>query len=1530
MPPAVTSLRQTHIDRLQVLLRHPPALPVVALECAQACLDRHLFAWNLSAGLIYLATPFPGVAGNYRYQSLAELLVQRLAQARPTLLVEGYHVVMRRVREVYAPGAPSLAELEPLINQCGAQLLDAFGLRLQAWWREPVSGFTSRWAALSDGLLALLYDAPAPPGMDQADVTRWFPKSLLQARRPTPYWSLHGPVRVHSVHLRRANQLASMAPLLVLTHVADDGSEHQVLFRPASGIHLLQGMEEIGPWLEACDPTLDQWFVQEAQADPFDTLAASYLACQLREMDAIDRTRVRTPLQIMEMLDFITDPGRWFVDRLSPLQQQLHRALPLWLTHADARDSQAYASLLQQWVRVRDQQGAVHFMEGIAPLREFAAERLRACLAREPLARAMAPEDIHVTFDRVIAAAVPVPGGFIAGEVETVTVTLVELALENLAGFPHTARSIKVKDASAPGWLTYERLKACVQEADIGATYPALLRQKLIDDATESSRRRQLFREQWRIQLPMLALTLKIQGREGLSQTGFECLRAAVQATPTERRQMALWPLAFQAGAGATPDIVPGFFIIGPQVRNDGPHLLYQPLFEPALQEYSSLDALFEAIKTSGPLQDSVLTWIAPARQAIYAHGGFREPHIRHFLPTDEFTVYEKPAPAQLDKTLIDGDPADAVFTALVRSMVALADRQTVSNTEQRWARLKQAGWLLLGTLLPYLRGPLMLGGWLLQVVDSVQQDVDGLAREEGQTRSAALLDLLVNLMAVLAHQAAPQDPRHPLPLEHPTFAPLAKATSRLRVPVRIPTPQGFTVPAGWANARDVLTPLLQARINALSLMTYSKPWPTALENAERSGPWQGLRRVTGTTAPQWQVLVRGQQFRVLLDQERARVVSADGHTLGPWLKHQGRGHWDFDLQLRLRGGADRPLSGPSQAPGEVSRQAEYAQAVAQRERASRVMEAMRRLTQVPSESLDAQRRQRAQDNYVQAMRDKLTHAVEEQQALKRLRAIKPRPRYEEDLCDVLETIILTTQLLDTQMRAQMTTINARIRPLLDSLSHESAEEADADINRQAHAQLRQGMRELATVHEQAIRWRVLEERYLKELTEVPRFGRDRSRALTTGLHARPSVLDLQALQLTTLWGIAIDVDGPPLDDDFFADMGETINRARWASRSLADLDQMQATTAERMELLESLDHIYTQTDDQLEFWRAMEPDKFDLDYLQKLQELLAALHQQVERHLGELLEPEPMPGASTWVRDSGQPRKKIIRTRNRDLFVARMSPPTERQQVEIAEVGGTDGSPVGSFTQAEDGVWDLARVSPRRPDPELGKLMSKAQYLLGEVDKAITHVERMEHRANAPASLQDLLEAQARSRQWLADDIHRKLSSLESARLAAVQQANARALESQLRAAATRLQAAGLQARVRATRSRPMNQDDVAFLHEQCEVRVVRQGRRVALRGRGNDYLQVYAVVDRRTDKPLCFAHFHYERSQGPDDHFTAAHLKTLEQERLGRQAQSEFEAQAFTRMRLGQTGRVQQTLEIHRAQISLSQARRLFFSVD
>ncbi|KGE67503.1 MULTISPECIES: hypothetical protein [Pseudomonas] len=1502
-----TSLRQVHIDKVQALFSEAPSLNDVATDSAQAYLDLHFAGRNYLAARLYVVAP----TGPYR--SLADKVLERLAAASPTLLVAQYHQVMQRVREIYVPGGPSLDDIELLINHCGTELLRLYAQRLQAWWREAVPVNMTRWGYLSDELLELLYDATPPAGMTQARFDAVFPRSTLHARRPNRMWSAHSlALKVQTVHVR---QPAQMLPLLLFSQPNVAGLW---LFDPATGVQALDNLDALQVLLPGYTH-LTQWFTADAQGDPFDALAASYLQRQLLDIASLNPKVPRPLAEYQQLLGMITDSHRWFVPPVSERQQYWLDKLPLWLAHADADACIAYAQLLQALVLDRRQHGTANFLEDIPTLQGYANEHLQTCLRKLPKAATLTPEDVSLTFEQVIAAAVPVPGGFTAGEVHRIDVSLTELALENLAGFPYTVKAIH------PAWLSYESLKACVTQVDVGQAYPALLKKHLIDDSTEVARRGLRFSQQLRIQLPMQALEWQLKGEHGLSREGFRRLRAALQATAAERKVagqgMALWPLAFKATATSTADTVTNMFIIGPQQGEAGCHLLYRPLFEPPLLEFATLDALFEAIKLPGAVQESVLTWIPSRRQAVYANGGFREPHVRHFLVGDEFTRFEKPAPAQLSKTVAEADPAQQLFAATAQALVTLADRQSVSNAEQRWAGLKQLGWLLFGTLQPLLSGPLMLAGWLVQLLDSAEQDIIALQGTDQQARNAALLDMLVNLMVIVAHQAAPHDVQRHLELEHPVFAPKVEPPAVL--PTKIAAPAQFIAPASWANSRNTLTPQLQARLQALSLKSFPKPWPQALPGAEPSGPRQGLLRVQ----QQWQALVRGQQFRVRMEQDRVRVVSADGQRLGPWLKSVGRGQWDVDLQLRLSGGADTGGDAPLDWR-QVENQ--YRQAITERGRAFNTMELARTLAEKAQGEGNEPQQARLLSSYYKATETMARKALTEWHYLRQLRSLKPLPRYETTECDALESIINALTLLDIQLNKRAKQTGARMLPLLERAEH--------DRDMQAHTELNQLTRELVAIYDSQIDWRTQEDRCLDALRKVPRLGRDRANALieetqllmdraqrsqAKPIPARPSLLALKSQQVRMLWTLATDVPAGQVEDEVASAISHTFTRTRWACSSFVERSQVLASNTEQIELLDSLDNVFAQTDDQIEFWRAVEPDRFSLPDLEKLQQLLAGLHRQVEDDLQALL--QPAPGAEPAPKVSAPPapgrRKKIIRTRNRDLFVVQ----TETADTTTAQVNDDTGAVIGTFTVADDGVWEPA-PAPSRPDPELGALVKTANTLLQDVDKAIASVEALAKRTHSPASLQDLLDAEARRRLWTANKIREKLNDDSRIRLAAPQQDKARTAEAALRTAVARLEAKGLAVRISATRNKVLNQDDVAFLHAQNQVRIVRKGPRVALIGRKNDFLQEYAVNDARTGKAMAYAHFHYTSSRDVDDNFSAAHLKTPDQARLGRMAQARVETQAFERMRSGQGGRAVQPLEIHRSEIQRRLALRLF----
>lgn len=143
----------------------------------------------------------------------------------------------------------------------------------------------------------------------------------------------------------------------------------------------------------------------------------------------------------------------------------------------------------------------------------------------------------------------------------------------------------------------------------------------------------------------------------------------------------------------ALPDIVGNMFIIEPANVEYGPHVLYRPFYSPSLLEFSTRDALLDAIVEPSPLQTSVLTWLSDIARPIYDNGGFKEPHYLRFGLGSEFAPIERPGPARLATNgsdellqfLQNGQLMQYLFGCNARALVEQANTDSVSNTESRW-----------------------------------------------------------------------------------------------------------------------------------------------------------------------------------------------------------------------------------------------------------------------------------------------------------------------------------------------------------------------------------------------------------------------------------------------------------------------------------------------------------------------------------------------------------------------------------------------------------------------------------------------------------------------------------------------------------------------------------------------------------------------------------------------------------------------------------------------------------------------------
>lgn len=121
---------------------------------------------------------------------------------------------------------------------------------------------------------------------------------------------------------------------------------------------------------------------------------------------------------------------------------------------------------------------------------------------------------------------------------------------------------------------------------------------------------------------------------------------------------------------------------------------------------------------------------------------------------------------------------------------------------------------------------------------------------------------------------------------------------------------------------------------------------------------------------------------------------------------------------------------------------------------------------------------------------------------------------------------------------------------------------------------------------------------------------------------------------------------------------------------------------------------------------------------------------------------------------------------------------------------------------------------------------------------------------------------------------------------------------------------------RVEMIKLQPPTAARIEWLRSKNVVDIVRNGERKRLKGPGKDYLQEYEILDRKTRKPLWYAHLHYAGPTGPVDSFTAAHLKTRDQRLL----KGRFDWRATTSNH--------ELIAVYRSEISPQQAKELFFT--
>ena len=1376
---------------------------------------------------------------------------------------------------------------------------------------------TSRWQWLSD----VLRNLAQIRSLQQQDLTGQAREALgqiVQWPDREQRFRRHGQSSVYAysleTRLTRDGSSSVLTSSDILLVQCKANATLLLLCSPAGAVQVFDSLEAFTQhWgtLIASQYVVDSVTCQrnEISGNAFETQAALILEQQLADLQAVQLpSRIGLP-DLKALYNELSDPGRYLLDAPRPMPVTSARIAPLipdWLKQASVLDRTKIQQYSLALASAKKRNQGRTFLSDIQDIKAFAADALLKCMGQandSSPAKAQAnqyqPDDVELTF----SAAAGYPGTI--GIVEKRTMSLTELAINNLVARPGVDPVLSHRRGLAlPVWLTADfitRKGGLIEQVDIGTTYPRYLQQNLLDGGPRTQERQRMFAEEMPAQLPLDALKQVLNQENGMTRQGLALIEALLKPD-AEAQRVASHPvvirhLAFLRKPEAHPDTVTNMFIIEPEDVATGPHVLYRPLYTPALQQYPTRQALLQAIVASGDLQQSVLAWMSDAARPIYANGGFQEPHIVRFYQGDEFSLPAKPAPAtlavdsvndELRQFLRNGELMQYLYGSNARALVTQADRDSVSNSESRWAVLLHGGSLLFNTLLlPLLRGPAMATAWLWNLMANASQDIPSLSSEDAVTRELAAVDLLLNLgMLLLQFPSISAPPHAPLPetLKEQAMRPPAPRI----IPEQWPAPPPPSIHEGpvalpgarlestsrnldlsFASARRRLTAEQLAR-----LQRFQVSQPASMPEPTKYGPYTGLYVIRNT----WHALVDGKMYQVTPESDGSAIIvnplaPRDPAQNGPVLQPDARGNWSIDLRLRLRGGMP---------PKRLAKLRDI-----KTQRAAELSELLK------SYYKDEVNRQRALDTAQEVMtRTQAGNFTEAQRADKRARFYKlleeQTDTYLKLLDNVTEYASHDMQLPPGIIRALMENVvnNARKGFLINEFDLTALDAAYGQFT-QDYSTLQANVAgnvldyfnyldALSDINDRSIYWLELRDRYLEALLNLDAAGAQVFERLTRD---RPlgerTALATKALQLPTLAALIFKDPDSNLPENLHSVTKLLMEQAR----SQSDLSTYELSPSEQIEVLESLVEHYGAALDAMQGMKALNAADMDTSYFGRLFRLVEGLYEESSTKLAAEIKPEPQPRKRPPKRSrtaAGRPQKKVIKTRKSGVLIGDLKPAGTLLPIEVVELRSeVDDRLLATYSQHDD-VWDIVEVQRPAPAPRtrsVKAIKADARKLLGQLDNSLANAERYKTQCRFPQEIEEILSNEASRYRKLSEELERTFTASKNPRTAADQ-----TLSGQLSDAVSRLTTRGSELRTELSLKLPPTDSNLRYLFEKNLVQVAMLGERKALKGERKDFLQEYAIND-RDGWPLWYAHFHYEAADTPKADFSVAHLKTKEQ---------------------------------------------------
>lgn len=1329
----------------------------------------------------------------------------------------------------------NIEKIATLLNDLASVFFVAFKEQQLAFWNTK-GALLPHWQELADGLAAALNIQEVEGwNADHCEIARaisMYPeKQQRLAQRPD---LAHIQVCVLDIDTPNDQNLKHLLLAgTAVVHGTFKNNQIMMMYTIEYGYETFPSLQDLAASAHSrLDASMSKLPLSMRLIEPagnfFDHMAWALVATQL---NAIETEGFTTASAQPEPASSAEPPADIDAKRLD----MLDGAIPKWLLDASPQDLNDYSQYMLDLSTLYSDTPTDLF--AIQPIETFAQEKMRNAIIADKKASGadkLPLDDTQITLTDSLAA-----GPFtLANTLQSYTQTLGEYALSNTP--PYLATVSFKGGETVPGWLTHSYLTQIAAQVDIGQVYPKLIKDKLIDDPVEAPRQKKFYTQQLRSLLPLLALECKLRKNGNVDEQGYRCIQKLVKPTPNAPTPIVIRPLSIRPSLRPPHsfDEVLNVYVIGPRDQQKGPFLLYRPLLENPLIQFPSLQNLYYELYQPGEIRDSMLAWL-PNRSLSANYGqyvfpvGLPSPWMVIDLVVEPFKLWTWGSEPVFSAAELTGDIFAALFATNAQAMAELADRESLSNAERRWALLKDSGWAIFNVASNFFTGAVASAVWVWQLFDQLQQARD--AHEQGNSLVTwqRLGDVLMAMAIVITHKAAPLRrgrskppslgrPKRPLaapPEIHATVSDTGALThsqfSILAVEGVVPrrTPDQWDT---YLDAFKVKAPDLEGE-----------------DQGEQVPPLYHKAKDTYAQVDQRWFQVAGDQ-----DGEVHILDPKDPSLTGPCLAKTPKGTWGINTQLRLL------RSGES-----LKSKLKAAREAKARTRA--VLERQRTALEQSETVLKGQ-----MDTLLKAP---MTNALLEQSLSKAQELISNRQealglleewRGQGGTIDYMETLTKLYERYNTYLLSWTAFKHASYNAVVDRILENRGSEKDG-----ARQQLLTDIG-LANKMGRDIESKLNNLAQAKDkLSGMGASGlvSIRQMRIASGFHSR---WELKTNEIANAAELCIHEQAAQNMAEARSAVHATVERAASASRSMVQLLKDEPHE-QQLETLAGLLEEYQSVNSEIDGLPAEFPGLVDPKALGNLKsvisEFLLLVQSNIGRHLQQDAE-DAAPSARKPVKpSSSKPHKKIrvVKPRPQD------QPKNPEDAPKLVPL-----KLIPAFKKQAPPLTDnYAAITNQGID-----LTQKLNSFIGEQKQSAQKPWRI------PADMQDIFNQQAIK-------MEQTLNAFEPLHAAATKAGTAypvKSLPGELREGAARLRREAINIRAQMIKLRKPQQLNFQWMLANGQVRVTRNAAGRIKTKQRQDYFQEYLILDAtHHDKPLWVAHFHYPSLRTPADQFTAAHLK-------------------------------------------------------